>query len=347
MWLVVVAALIRKGVFPFHAWIPEIFDRGRIGPTVLLCAPQMGSYVTAVLILPRATPEVLHVVAILALVTAAYGAALALVQTDARRACGYLFVSQSALVMAGLDCRSQAALSGSLVLWISSALAFAGLARIVLVLEARRGRLDLSRYHGGFERMPMLALSFLAMGLACTGFPGTLGFVGSELLLGGATAEFPLLGFFVVLRERADRPRDPADVLLALLRHRGSVDPAPALAPRGVVVRVGRDLPRVERARAGAIVSSRNRAGERLLESRPAATRPRGAEAPAHRRLAEEEPHPPVDADDVALVHLGPDVLALERLAREDHVVDVPLVVGASHSGARLGQLSRSAQRRL
>ena len=199
LWLVIVAALIRKGIFPFHAWLPEAFDRGRLGPTVLFSAPQVGAYATAVLIVPRASPEMLRVVAILALVTAVYGAALALYQRDARRSCGYLFVSQSALVMAGLDCTSRLALTGALVLWISSALAFTGIARCVLVLEVRRGRLDLSQYHGGYERMRLLAASFLVLGLACTGFPGTLGFIGQEMLVDGAVTAFPVLGFFVIV----------------------------------------------------------------------------------------------------------------------------------------------------
>lgn len=198
LWFVIGAALIRMGIFPFHAWVPEVFDRGRLGPAVLFGAPQIGAYVTAVLIVPRATGGDLRIVAILSLVTAVYGAALALFQRDARRSCGYLFVSQSALIMAGLDCTSKMALAGSLVLWISSGLAFAGIARCVLVLEARRGRLDLSRHHGGYERMPLLAISFLVLGLACTGFPGTLGFIGEELLVDGAVDVFPLLGFFVI-----------------------------------------------------------------------------------------------------------------------------------------------------
>jgi NADH-quinone oxidoreductase subunit M len=199
MALVVIAALIRKGIFPFHAWVPEVFDHGRLGPAILFCAPQLGAYLTVVLIVPRASPEVLRLIALLALGTAVYGAALALVQTSARRACGYLFTSQSALVMAGLDCTSVSALAGGLVLWLSAGIAFAGLARCVLVLEARRGRLDLSTYHGGYERAPVLAISFLLMGLACTGFPGTLGFVGEELLVEGATDVFPVVGFAVVI----------------------------------------------------------------------------------------------------------------------------------------------------
>src|SRR5262245_14284312 len=199
LWLIVVAALVRKGIVPFHAWLPEVFDHGRLGPAILFNAPQLGAYLTVVLIAPRASPDMLRVIAVLALTTAVYGAALALVQTSARRACGYLFMSQSALVMAGLDCTSVSALAGGLLVWLSAGIAFAGLARAVLVLEARRGRLDLTTYHGGYERMPMLAISFLAMGLACTGFPGTLGFVAQELLVDGAVDAFPVLGFAVVI----------------------------------------------------------------------------------------------------------------------------------------------------
>jgi NADH-quinone oxidoreductase subunit M len=199
MWLIVIAALVRKGIVPFHAWVPEVFDHGRLGPAILFNAPQVGAYLTVVLIVPRASPEMLRIIALLALGTAVYGAALALVQRSARRACGYLFMSQSALVMAGLDCTSVKALAGGLLVWLSAGLAFAGLARCVLVLEARRGRLDLTAYHGGYERMPLLAITFLAMGLACTGFPGTLGFVGQELLVDGAVDVFPVMGFAVVV----------------------------------------------------------------------------------------------------------------------------------------------------
>jgi NADH-quinone oxidoreductase subunit M len=198
MWLIVAAALVRKGIVPFHAWVPEVFDHGRMGPAILFNAPQVGAYMTVVLIVPRGSPEMLRTIALLALGTAVYGAALALVQRSARRACGYLFMSQSALVMAGLDCTSVTALAGALVVWLSAGLGFTGLARCVLVLEARRGRLDLTRHHGGYDRMPVLAISFLTVGLACTGFPGTLGFVGQELLVDGAVDVFPIMGFAVV-----------------------------------------------------------------------------------------------------------------------------------------------------
>ncbi len=192
------AAAIRAGLLPLHAWLPALFDHGPLGPSLLFAAPQVGTYVLAVLVVPHAPDEMLRTLAIIALATAVYASALAVAQSSARRACAYLFMSQSSLVVAGLDCTSQEALTGALVLWLASSLAFAGLSRCVLVLEARRGRQELTRHHGGYERKPLLAVSFLLLGLSSTGFPGTLGFVGEELLLGGAVSDFPVLGFLVV-----------------------------------------------------------------------------------------------------------------------------------------------------
>jgi len=196
--LILSAVVIRKGIFPFHAWIPEVFDQGRIGPAALFNAPQLGAYAALVLAVPYANPALLKTAAGLALVTAVYGSFMALYQADARRACGYLFVSQSALVIAGLELPARGALVGALLLWVCSGVALAGLSRAVLALEARRGRLRLDVRHGGYERMPLLAVSFLIMGLAVANFPGTLGFVGGEMLVRSAVDSFPGLGLFAV-----------------------------------------------------------------------------------------------------------------------------------------------------
>ncbi|MDE2490393.1 MAG: hypothetical protein KGM24_06065, partial [Elusimicrobia bacterium] len=196
--LIFAAVLIRKGIFPFHAWIPEVFERGRLESAASFNAPQLGTYAAIVLAVPRASPALLAGVAGLGLLTAAYGALMALYQADARRACGYLFVSQSALVIAGLELPSRGALTGALILWVCSGIAVAGLSRAVLALEARRGRLRLDVWHGGYERMPLLAVSVLVMSLAIANFPGTLGFVGGEMLARGAIDSFPVLGLFAV-----------------------------------------------------------------------------------------------------------------------------------------------------
>jgi NADH-quinone oxidoreductase subunit M len=57
----------------------------------------------------------------------------------------------------------------------------------------------LSEFHGLYEHTPMLAAFFLLTGLASIGFPGTIGFVGGELLVESAVNAYPYVGLAVVL----------------------------------------------------------------------------------------------------------------------------------------------------
>ncbi len=65
-------------------------------------------------------------------------------------------------------------------------------------MEARIGRISLDRYHGMYEHTPTLAGLFLLTGLGSIGFPGTIGFVGMELLVEGAVDVYPMVGLAVV-----------------------------------------------------------------------------------------------------------------------------------------------------
>ncbi len=197
--MLLAAILIRKGIIPLHSWMPEFFDRVPLATAVLFSVPQLGAYALVRHPLLAASQATLVAVGTLALLTAVYAAGMALAQHEARRAVAWLFMSESALVLAGFECRNVAGVTGGLSLWISSGLSLAGFILTLWVLEARRGRLALDRYHGGQEQMPMLAASFLLLGLASVGLPGTIGFVSEELLNEGAVESFPQIGLAAVL----------------------------------------------------------------------------------------------------------------------------------------------------
>lgn len=193
------AVFLRKGIFPLHSWTLDLYEHASLSRAILLTTPQVGALIAVRLFIPNASSDMLSLLAGAALFTAVYSAGLACVQRDAARGLGAIFVSQSALVVLGLASSTTIGATGGLCLWISSGLATAGFGTTYMALTARRGRLTLDANQGGFERTPHLAASFLVLGLASVGFPGTLGFVGQEALYDASLLDFPHLGILVAL----------------------------------------------------------------------------------------------------------------------------------------------------
>ena len=77
-------------------------------------------------------------------------------------------------------------------------LSLGGFGLTLRALEARFGRLSLFEYHGLYEHSPTLAVCFLLTGLAAVGFPGTLGFISTELLVDSAVEASPYVGIVVI-----------------------------------------------------------------------------------------------------------------------------------------------------
>lgn len=195
---ILLAVLIRGGVAPLHCWATDLFERGALGTAILSVAPMTGAYAAVRLVLPFAADEVVRVMGGVALFTALYAAGMALVQTEPRRFFCYLFLSHSALILAGLEMVTAIGLTGALCLWTSSALSLTAFGLTLRAIESRVGRLSLTQYQGLYDAMPTLAGCYLLSGLASVGFPGTLGFVGAEMLVDGAVSTNPLFGIAIV-----------------------------------------------------------------------------------------------------------------------------------------------------
>lgn len=193
------AVLIRSGIAPFHCWATDLFEHATFGTALLFVAPLPGAYAAVRLVLPIAPDWVLQSIGVMSLVTAVYAAAMALIQREARRFFCYVFLSHSALVLVGLEMVTPLGLTAALCMWMSVGLALGGFGLTLRALEGRRGRLSLAEFQGLYEHTPNLAMCFVLTGLASVGFPGTLGFVGAELLVDAAVEAYPYVGVAVVL----------------------------------------------------------------------------------------------------------------------------------------------------
>ena len=197
--LLLVAVLVRSGTVPAHLWVADLFENASFGNALLFVTPIAGVYAAVRLVVPVCPDWVLHGIGVFSLVTAAYAAGLAVVQTEARRFFAYLFLSHASLILVGLELHTPISLTGALALWISVALSLGGLGLTLRAVEARFGRLSLTEFRGLYEHSPALAVCFLLTGLGSVGFPGTLGFVAAELLVDGAVGANLAVGVVMVL----------------------------------------------------------------------------------------------------------------------------------------------------
>lgn len=200
-WLVVGAIFLRKGIWPFHSWIVTSFERGPLLPLSLLVNGHLGAFLVVRIVLPM-LPDMervtVRILGDLGLLTAAYTAVLALVESQPRRILALLSVSQASFLLVGLSSTNADGVSGALIHWQVVSVATTILAAVFTGLEARVGReLDNTRYLGLACAAPRLAVFFVMGGLPLIGLPLTLGFCAEDLLLHGTLATHPHLGFIM------------------------------------------------------------------------------------------------------------------------------------------------------
>jgi NADH-quinone oxidoreductase subunit M len=192
------AILVRCGTVPANCWLTDWFEHASLGIALLYVVPLSGVYAAVRLLLPVGPGWVLRTVGLFSLTTAVYAAGMATIQRETRRFYAHLFLSHASLVLVGLELHTELSLTASLCLWFSVILSLGGFGLTLRALEARFGRLSLRDYHGLYEHSPTLAVCFLLTGLASVGFPFTLGFISSELLVDSAVEASPYVGIGVV-----------------------------------------------------------------------------------------------------------------------------------------------------
>jgi NADH-quinone oxidoreductase subunit M len=200
-WAVIMllaAVLIRCGTIPAHCWVTDWFENASFGNALLYVVPLSGVYAAMRLVMPLGPDWVLKSIGLFSLVTAVYAASMAIVQLETRRFYAYLFLSHASLVLVGMELHSELSLTASLCMWFSVILSLGGFGLTLRALEARFGRLSLSDFTGLYEHSPTLAVCFLLTGLASIGFPATLGFISTELLVDSAVEANPYVGIAVV-----------------------------------------------------------------------------------------------------------------------------------------------------
>ena len=193
--LAVLGAALRMGVPPASPLIMAGYDRLPLGraafvaavrPSVALLLCLRGTYHEQVGLL--AGP--LQWWAAVAAVTAALQGVS---QRDPQRGIGAMAATQAAIILFGLAAPGRVGVLGALVQWVGLGVSLVGLGLIVEAAGSRLGRRRARKVRGLMGPAPGMALLFLLFAATMSGFPGTSGFAGEDLILESAAAHPVLL----------------------------------------------------------------------------------------------------------------------------------------------------------
>jgi len=184
--LVLVGALSKSAILPFHFWLPGAMAAPTPVSAYLHAAAMVKAGIYLVLRLAPAGVEVAgwrEVLVVLGVATLLLGGWAALKQTDLKLLLAYGTVSQLGLlvVLAGFGTRDTAL--AAMALLLSHALFKAALFLIVGIIDHEAGTRDLRKLSGLGRRLPWLA-ALTALALASmAGVPPLVGFVAKETAL--------------------------------------------------------------------------------------------------------------------------------------------------------------------
>ncbi|MBS1895360.1 MAG: NADH-quinone oxidoreductase subunit M [Actinobacteria bacterium] len=192
---------IKTPVFPFHTWLPAAHVEAPTAGSVLLAGVllKMGTYGFVrvnLQMLPDAFAHYALPIALLALVSAIYGALVALAQTDLKRMIAYTSINHMGYVVIGIAAAAattdattrRIALDGAILLMVAHGIVIAVLFFVAGFIASRAGTREIPKLGGLMRPMPVYG-TLAALGFfAALGLPGLAQFP-AELQIFLATLE--------------------------------------------------------------------------------------------------------------------------------------------------------------
>lgn len=199
-----IAFAIKAPMVPVHTWLPDTVAESTPGTSTLLVGvlDKVGTFGMLALCLPlfpEASGYFTPAIVTLAVISVIYGAILAIGQTDFYRFIGYTSVSHFGFIVLGIFVLTPQGISGAGLYMINHGFTTAGLFLIAGFLVQRRGTQRMGAYSGVTQRAPILAGTFLLVGLSALALPGLSSFVSEFLVFVGAFPGFRVAAVISVL----------------------------------------------------------------------------------------------------------------------------------------------------
>jgi NADH-quinone oxidoreductase subunit N len=184
--LVVVAAAFKLGVFPFHMWVPDVYQGAPLSVVAFLSSvAKIGGFVLLVRVLKDGF-GILHFMAEQILITLGVfslivGNLVALTQKNIKRLLGYSAVANMGIVFIALGLSTDVALASSVFYLLSYAFMSVAMLGLLIVVAPELEMIE--QLKGLNQNRPVVAFLLLLVLLSLVGIPPLLGFDAKLLVI--------------------------------------------------------------------------------------------------------------------------------------------------------------------
>ncbi len=195
-----VGVFIKIPIFPFHTWLPDAHVEASTPISVLLAGVllKLGTYALlrfGLGLYLHAWAELAPWMAILAGISALYGASCAIAQKDMKKVVAYSSIAHMAYILLGASATTRLSITACVFQMVSHGLISAMLFLIVGVVYKKTGTRDVESLRGLLnpeKGLPVTGGLMILGIMASSGLPGMVGFISEFLVFRGAFPIFPI-----------------------------------------------------------------------------------------------------------------------------------------------------------
>ena len=193
MMMVVAGFFYKLAIFPFHFWVPDVYEGASNETTAFIASvPKLAAVAMLIRLISLFSGEghvILNLLMVCAVASMFYGNLSALIQKDVKRMLGFSGIAHAGFVLLGILTFQIAGYANAMYYIVGYVLMNLACFLVICTVSEKGENLMIEDLSGLHKRSPIMAFT-LAVGLfSLAGIPPFVGFMGKFMLLTGAFVE--------------------------------------------------------------------------------------------------------------------------------------------------------------